>query len=101
MGSPLMSASAIVPGPAFVMMVSTAAIHSCTLSTKPTATTWLPPGQTVDRRVLSSFLLRPQITATCGARRDRTGGNMLGRLLHAAVAAAPCASKQMKAATML
>jgi hypothetical protein len=32
MGSPLMSASAIVPGPAFVMMVSTAAIH-CTQQT--------------------------------------------------------------------
>lgn len=44
MGRPLMSASAMVPGPALVMIVSAAPIHSWTLSTNPTATTWLPPG---------------------------------------------------------
>mmetsp|Transcript_13700 Transcript_13700/g.29412 ORF Transcript_13700/g.29412 Transcript_13700/m.29412 type:complete len:237 (+) Transcript_13700:1130-1840(+) len=63
-GSPLMSASAMVPGPALVTMTSQPAIHSCRLSTKPHATTLMPLGYDLARSLSSSFLLRPQITTT-------------------------------------
>lgn len=64
MGSPQISASAMVPGPALVMTTSEAAIHSWMLSTKPHATTRMPLGYAFDDSVPSSLLLRPQMTTT-------------------------------------
>lgn len=48
-----------------------AALTSCMLSTKPHATTWLPPGQAAPRSWPNSFLLRPQMTATWREQRGR------------------------------
>ena len=43
MGKPHMRASAMVPGPAFVMMVSHAVIHSAIFVTNPHTFTFSPP----------------------------------------------------------
>lgn len=53
MGRPQISASAIVPGPAFVMMVSLAVIHSAMFVTKPHTLTFNPPGKLLHKRAAS------------------------------------------------
>lgn len=45
MGRPMMRDSTMVPGPALVMMMSQAAIHSSMLSTKPCTLMFMPSGQ--------------------------------------------------------
>mmetsp|Transcript_24416 Transcript_24416/g.62069 ORF Transcript_24416/g.62069 Transcript_24416/m.62069 type:complete len:209 (-) Transcript_24416:945-1571(-) len=71
MGRPEMSASAMVPGPALVMMASLAAIHSWMLFTNPVATTLRPPGLCRVRSFSSSARLRPHTTTTCAAAPSR------------------------------
>mmetsp|Transcript_43128 Transcript_43128/g.63302 ORF Transcript_43128/g.63302 Transcript_43128/m.63302 type:complete len:230 (+) Transcript_43128:496-1185(+) len=67
-GRPEMAASAMVPGPALVMMQSTAPIHSSMFFTKPLTTTFTFAGRrrrsSADRT--SSFL--PHTTTTCDFR---------------------------------
>mmetsp|Transcript_23950 Transcript_23950/g.65728 ORF Transcript_23950/g.65728 Transcript_23950/m.65728 type:complete len:235 (-) Transcript_23950:655-1359(-) len=65
MGRPEIRASAIVPGPALVMMQSHAPIHSWILLTKPVALTGMPPGGGEVLSLSNKRLLRPQTTTTC------------------------------------
>mmetsp|Transcript_4132 Transcript_4132/g.7543 ORF Transcript_4132/g.7543 Transcript_4132/m.7543 type:complete len:224 (-) Transcript_4132:174-845(-) len=61
-GSPQISASAIVPGPALVIMISLARIHSCMLSTKSMINTLTPNRRT--RSASASTLFFPHIITT-------------------------------------
>mmetsp|Transcript_21581 Transcript_21581/g.69771 ORF Transcript_21581/g.69771 Transcript_21581/m.69771 type:complete len:267 (-) Transcript_21581:322-1122(-) len=76
-GRPVMSASAMVPGPALVMMASLAPIHSDMLVTKPHTLT--RKGQSMLASLLASRWLRPQMTTTCAC-----GGSALASALAVA-----------------